>query len=583
MAFVRDCKKSSRTAFCVFAVVLATLCGADAQSVPLSQHVILVVDENTSFSTVFGPPPGMAWLAGKGNTYGYANNYFSNVSGSLLDYLWLASGSSETAFGCNGNDCSSPVTDNNIFRLMNDQPISWKVYAQNYLNAGGTVTTPDGGRGTHYYRRHNAAVWYSDVLNNVLGAQGGMLDLEQFVVDVSNRTLPRFSILIPDGNYDAHDGTPATADLFLQNNLAGILSQPDFQTGGTGLLIVTFDNGNGDAQGQVYTALIGPNVKRGFVSSSYYQHQNALRTILDALGITTYPGGAATATDMSDFFRSAAGSVVVNSPANLSFQGTTVLVNAAASELGSQIDHMEVWDNGTKLANVFSSTVNQTFTLKTGSHKLTAQDIGPGPNYPILHSQTVAFTVTSSNGVFIKVPAANSTQASLFPVSAYAVESDGNVDHLEVWADGTKLGDSPKGSTINQWYNSLAVGAHLLTVEDVSAAGAVLHATTISITISANNNIYVNTPASGPRNGTSVLVNAYAYEQNNSSQQVDHLEVWDNGKKLGNSPLGYAVPSLFMNTYYRLTKGSHQLTVQDVGAGPNYPVLHFSVINLTVQ
>lgn len=583
MAFAGGYKQHSRMVCCVFAAVLAALCGADAQSVPLSQHVILVVDENTSFSTVFGPPPGMPWLVGKGNTYGSANDYYSNVSGSLLDYLWLASGSSETAFGCNGNDCTSPVTDNNIFRLMNDQPMTWKVYAQNYLNAGGTVTTPDSGRGTHYYRRHNAAVWYSDVLSNVLGSQGGMVDFEQFVVDVSNRTLPRFSILIPDGNYDAHDGTPATADLFLQNNLAGILGQPDFQTGGTGLLIVTFDNGNGDAQGQVYTTLIGPNVKRGFVSSTYYQHQNALRTILDSLGITTYPGGAAGAADMSDFFQSTAGSVVVNSPANLSFQGTTVPVNAAATELGSPIDHMEVWDNGTKLANVFSSTVDQTFTLKSGSHKMTVQDIGTGPNDPILHTQTVSFTVTSSNGVFIKTPAANSTQASLFPVSAYAVESAGNVDHLEVWADGTKLGDSPKGSTINQWYNSLAVGTHLVTVEDVSAAGAVLHATTISVTISANNNIYVNTPTSGTHKGTSVLVNAYAYEQNNSSQQVDHLEVWDNGKKLGNSPLGYAVPSLFMNTYYTLAKGSHQLTVQDVGPGPTYPVLHTNVITLTVQ
>jgi acid phosphatase len=554
-----------------------------AAQVPLAQHVILIVNENTSYSTVVGPPPGAPWMVGEGNTYGHAGNYYSNTSGSLLDYLWLASGSSEAAFGCNGNDCTSPITDDNIFRLMSEQSISWKLYAQSYLNAGGTVTTPDSARGTHYYRRHNGAVWYSDILSNVLGAQGSVVDFEQFLVDVAAGTLPRFSIILPDGNYDAHDASIGQADAFLQNNLATLLTQTDFKSGGTGLILMTFDNGNGDAQGQVYTALMGPNVKGGTSSYIYYQHQNSLRTLLDSLGITTYPGGASGAADMSDFFKSTAGSVVINSPANQSIQGTTVPVNAAASELSSKIDHVEVWDNGIKLANVSSPNVNQNFILKSGSHKMTVQDIGPPPSYPILHTQTVSFTVSSTNGVFITTPATNSTQASLFPVNAYAVESGGNVDHMEVWADGSKLGDSPKGASISQWFNSLSAGTHQLTVEDVAASGSVLHSSTIPVTISSANNLYVNSPVKGTHNGTSVLVNAYSYEQTNSSQLVDHMEVWDSGTKLGNSPVGYGVTSLFINQNYTLSKGSHTLTVQDVGPAPNYSVLHKSVISLTVQ
>ena len=572
----------AKLAVCLLALsVLIT--GAAAAQVPLAQHVILIVDENTSFSTVVGPPPGAPWMVSEGTLNGQADNYYSNTSGSLLDYLWLASGSSESAFGCNGNDCTGPVTDDNIFRLMNDQSISWKVYALNYLNAGGTVTTPDSARGTHYYRRHNAAVWYSDILSNVLGSQGGIVDFEQFLVDVAAGTLPRYSIIVPDGNYDAHDAPVGAADAFLQNNLATLLTQPDFKKGGTGLVLLTFDNGNGDAQGQIYTALIGPNVKAGKASYIYYQHQNSLRTLLDSLGITTYPGGASGAADMSDFFQSTAGSVIINFPANQSIQGANVAVSAAASELSSKIDHVEVWDNGAKLANVFSPTVNQSFNLTAGPHLMTVQDIGPGPNYLILHKQTVSFTVSSSNGVFVTSPAANSTQASLFPLNAYAVESTGNIDHLEVWADGQKLGDSPRGSTISQWFNSLAPGSHQITVQDVTSSELVLHRTIFSVTISSANNIYVNSPVKGTHNGTSVLVNAYAYEQNNSSQQVDHVEVWDNGVKLGNSPLGYAVTSLFINQNFTLAKGSHQLTVQDVGLAPKYSVLHKSTISLTVQ
>jgi hypothetical protein len=100
--------------------------------------------------------------------------------------------------------------------------------------------------------------------------------------------LPRYAIVIPDGNYDSHDGSPSAADNFLKNNLASLLTSPDFSSGGTSLLIVTFDNGDADVQGQVYTALIGPNIKSHYVSGSYYQHQNTLKTMLKLLGITTY-------------------------------------------------------------------------------------------------------------------------------------------------------------------------------------------------------------------------------------------------------------------------------------------------------
>lgn len=547
--------------------------------VPLAQHVVLVIEENHSFSAVY--PAGMPWLVSVGNSYAYANNFYSDVSGSLLDYLWLASGSPEYSFGCTGNDCTGPIIANNIFQLLNNQPLSWKVYAQSYLNAGGTVTAPDGARGTHYYRRHNGATWYSDVLSNIRGSKGDVVDLEQFTIDVANGTLPRYAIIIPDGNYDSHDGSLATADSFLKNNLTSLLGQSDFSSGGSGLLIVTFDNGNSDAQGQVYTALVGPNVRSHYVSGSYYQHQNTLRTMLQALGSTTYLGDSANAAAMSDLFSSSAGSVVINSPANISMQGTTVVVNAAASELGSKIDHMEIWDNGVKLANVFSSTINQKFTLAAGRHQMTIQDIGPSPNYAVLHKQKTNFVVSASNGVFIRMPAANSTQAMLFPVSAYAVESGGNIDHLEIWLDGTKLGNSPEGSTIQQWY-SATTGSHQLTIKDISTSSQVLHQTTIPISISSANNVYLNSPANNSSQGTSVRVSAYAYEQNNSNQLVDHLEVWDNGTKLGNSPLPYGGSSLFMDQTYTLAAGSHQLTIQDISTG-TYAVIHKRIVNITVQ
>src|SRR5438045_3933433 len=140
--------------------------------VPASKHVVIVIDENSSYSDVMD---NMPWLTSQGAAYGYATNYQSDNGGSLLDYLWLASGSCHSSanctlpkgthdFHCNGNDCyypctetTDPTTNDNIFRELNSAAISWKVYAQSYSKAGGTVTTPDNHNGSAYYRRHNGA------------------------------------------------------------------------------------------------------------------------------------------------------------------------------------------------------------------------------------------------------------------------------------------------------------------------------------------------------------------------------------------------------------------------------------------
>jgi acid phosphatase len=84
------------------------------------------------------------------------------------------------------------------------------------------------------------------------------------------------------------------------------LNQPYFKAGGDGLFIVTFDECDaavGNCPEQVYTVVAGPHVKPHYQSSILYKHENTLRTILDALGVTTHPGASATAADMSDFFQ----------------------------------------------------------------------------------------------------------------------------------------------------------------------------------------------------------------------------------------------------------------------------------------
>ncbi|HYK34658.1 alkaline phosphatase family protein, partial [Alloacidobacterium sp.] len=71
-----------------------------------------------------------------------------------------------------------------------------------------------------------------------------------------------------------------------------------------GLLVIVFDESDSDnthGGGNVPWIVVGPDVKRGYVSNTFYQHPSTLRFLSEALGLTTFPGTAATAPDMQEF------------------------------------------------------------------------------------------------------------------------------------------------------------------------------------------------------------------------------------------------------------------------------------------
>ena len=108
---------------------------------------------------------------------------------------------------------------------------------------------------------------------------------------------------MPDLCNDAHDCSLTTADTWLRNNIAPLLANPTFQN--DGLLIITFDESSGDnanGGGRVVWVAVSSKSKLGYQSTTLYQHEATLRLILKSLGISSYPGAAATAPDMDEFF-----------------------------------------------------------------------------------------------------------------------------------------------------------------------------------------------------------------------------------------------------------------------------------------
>jgi acid phosphatase len=148
----------------------------------------------------------------------------------------------------------------------------------------------------------------SDVADNPQVANQCIWPFTQFAEDLASGTLPNFSFIVPNVDDDAHNGTPQRADAWLQTSVIGALSNSSvFASGGDGILIVDFDEaattdityGGGD----VAAVFWGPGAEDGFTqtSTSVYQHQSMLRTVMEALQLSDPPGAAATAPSMSEF------------------------------------------------------------------------------------------------------------------------------------------------------------------------------------------------------------------------------------------------------------------------------------------
>lgn len=475
-----------RATLVVFAFVcFAGMLPAQVASVPRSGHVVLIIEENHSYSQVY--PKGMPWLSAQASTNGaIASNFDSPINdiGSLGAYLWLSSGSTETQFGCNGGGCTKPITDDNIFRELDMRGITWKVYAQSLSYVGYTKDGP-----YPYVKRHNPAVWYSSVLDKSTDLQR-VVPFTQFQQDLQSDSLPEYSVIIPDLMHDAHDGSLAQADSFLSTNLPALFNTSYFKPGGDGILFLTFDECGGGENSpcgaHIFSTLLGPLARKGYVSSTAYTHSDMLRTIEDALNLQPYFGAAANARPMLDLFSSNSSSgssscsppsspgAIVCSPASGSSTTSPVLITGAGTDRSGTVNHLELWIDGNKINNYPGNQMSMSLSLPSGKHTAAIVEVNNSGAY--LKSSPSSFTVSSntcnpptSAGVVLCSPAASATYSSKLQVVGAGTLSNAPVNHLELWIDGKKMGNYP-GNTINTTVNS-STGSHSATLVVVDAKG----------------------------------------------------------------------------------------------------------------
>jgi acid phosphatase len=267
--------------------------------IPQSNHIVVVMEENQGYASVVHNTVDWPNLNNLISNGALATNYYADSHPSIGNYFMLTTGELLTT-----DDNSTTVWSvDNLARRMLASGVSFKVYAegitQGYL----------GGNTGLYLIRHNPFVMLSDIADNPQVANQCIWPFTQFTADLASGTLPEISFIVPDIDDDAHTGTPQQADAWLQTNVTALLAEsPAFASGGDGILIVDFDEAaTGDTTyggGQVAPVLWGPNVKVGFTqaSTTVYQHQSMLRTVMEALRLPNPPGRAASAPSMSEFF-----------------------------------------------------------------------------------------------------------------------------------------------------------------------------------------------------------------------------------------------------------------------------------------
>src|SRR3954447_5958226 len=277
------------------AIFLCLLCAGAQAQIPASKHVVMVVEENHSYSSVIGSS-SMPYLNSLATKYTSLTNYYANTHPSIGNYFMLSTGKIIS----NNDAYTGTVSYDNIVRRIITAGKTWKSYAESIPSTGYT-----GGDVYPYSKHHNPFAYFSDVVNSS-NQKLNLTSFTQFKSDQAAGQLPDFSFVIPNKCNDAHDCSLATADNWLKTNIAPLLSTAPFQTGGDGILMIVFDEAAtsdiSHGGGHVAAVVVGPKVKRGYKSTVFYQHQSALRTVLKALGISTFPGTSASVSSFTDIF-----------------------------------------------------------------------------------------------------------------------------------------------------------------------------------------------------------------------------------------------------------------------------------------
>ncbi|HEY4457254.1 MAG TPA: alkaline phosphatase family protein [Pseudonocardiaceae bacterium] len=255
---------------------------ATANALPTPAHIVVVMEENHSFSDIIGntsQAPYFNQLASEGAelTSSYAITHPSEPN-----YMALFGGST---FGLSSDAC--PTNEGSKANLGSEllaANFTFKGYSEGLPSTGSTVCTSG-----KYARKHSPWVNFSNV------PAADSVPFTSFPTNYAS--LPSLSFVIPNLSDDMHDGTITQADTWLNKNLSAYAT---WAQSNNSVLIVTWDEDDYTENNQIPTLVVGQPVKPGTYSENV-NHYNLLATLEQIYGVNEV-GSSSGATPITDIW-----------------------------------------------------------------------------------------------------------------------------------------------------------------------------------------------------------------------------------------------------------------------------------------
>lgn len=255
------------------AVAVPRISVATTNGIPVYDHVVIVVEENTSESSIIGNTSEAPYINMLANDGVYFTQSFAITHPSEPNYLALFSGSTQ---GVSDDSCPHTFSASNLGSQLAGAGFSFKGYSESMPSDGYT-----GCNSGEYARRHVPWVNFSNV------PASANLTFQSFPTDFT--TLPTLSFVIPNLCDDMHDCTTSTGDTWLSDHI-GAYAQ--WAKAHNSLLIVTWDEDDSSTSAnRVATIFYGAQLKNGAYSETI-DHYGILATLESMYALATLGSGA---------------------------------------------------------------------------------------------------------------------------------------------------------------------------------------------------------------------------------------------------------------------------------------------------
>lgn len=241
---------------------------ADASAHWRPAHVVVVIEENKSFSTIIGnsDAPYINKLAREGVLFTDAH---AIMHPSQPNYVALFAGST---YGLTDDSCPHDLTGPMLASELLAKKLSFAIYSESMPKAGFTGCSADRGL---YRRKHNPVADFQAGLPASVN-----LPFSDFPSDYAK--LPSVAFVVPNMMNDMHDGTIAEGDAWLKLHLSDYAKWAKTHDS---LLIVTWDESDARSiSNQIPLIVVGAGLKPAH-SGQFVDHYGLLRTLEDFYGL----------------------------------------------------------------------------------------------------------------------------------------------------------------------------------------------------------------------------------------------------------------------------------------------------------